>query len=209
MNGRDRSRRWSSIKQRLRLKGMGCCGATWGPSPSTLTIMETLQEDEEEEEHHQTERGSVGPSSVVVVGPVQSAATAVPAPIAGMNLAMALAAERNSRAGRLGGGGETVGPTTEVKSLMTLIEETDGVDWSNRRKRERDQKKGGGGTGAGAGAGGDGGDWLCCVCMERSKGAAFIPCGHTFCRVCSREMWLNRGSCPICNRPIVEILDIF
>lgn len=202
MNGTDRRRRWTSIKQRLGLKGMGCCGATWSPSSSTLTIMETLQEEvgaEDEVEHHQPRPGSVlmGPGSVVV-GPVQAAF-----PLPGMNLAMALAAERNSRAG-----GE-VGPTAaaaaeagQVKSLMTLIEETDGVDWSSRRKRERDDKKGTGGGGGDI-------DWLCCVCMERGKGAAFIPCGHTFCRVCSREMWVNRGSCPICNRPILEILDIF
>lgn len=49
----------------------------------------------------------------------------------------------------------------------------------------------------------------CCVCMVRHKGAAFIPCGHTFCRLCSRELWVQRGSCPICNNFILEILDIF
>ncbi|KAF3783436.1 hypothetical protein EJ110_NYTH20569 [Nymphaea thermarum] len=49
----------------------------------------------------------------------------------------------------------------------------------------------------------------CCVCMVRQKGAAFIPCGHTFCRDCSRELWVNRGSCPRCNVFILEILDIF
>ncbi|XP_010532904.1 PREDICTED: E3 ubiquitin-protein ligase RNF123-like [Tarenaya hassleriana] len=49
----------------------------------------------------------------------------------------------------------------------------------------------------------------CCVCMVRSKGAAFIPCGHTFCRSCSRELWVQRGSCPLCNASITEILDIF
>jgi hypothetical protein len=130
--------------------------------------MEALQEDQHMEE-------------VEVVTTVNHA----PAP-AVMNLAMALAAERNSR-------DENVGPPTEVKSLMRLIEETDGVDW--RKKRRRDK--------------GVDGDWVCCVCMERSKGAAFIPCGHTFCRVCSREMWVNRGSCPLCNRSILEILDIF
>ncbi|KAJ8899490.1 hypothetical protein K2173_018464 [Erythroxylum novogranatense] len=32
----------------------------------------------------------------------------------------------------------------------------------------------------------------CCVCMVRHKGAAFIPCGHTFCRLCSREIWVQR-----------------
>jgi len=49
----------------------------------------------------------------------------------------------------------------------------------------------------------------CCVCMVRHKGAAFIPCGHTFCRKCSRELWVQRGNCPLCNNFILEILDIF
>ena len=56
---------------------------------------------------------------------------------------------------------------------------------------------------------GAGSDSVCCVCMRRKKGAAFIPCGHTFCRVCSRELWVNRGCCPLCNRSILEILDIY
>ncbi|KAK4731783.1 hypothetical protein R3W88_024771 [Solanum pinnatisectum] len=49
----------------------------------------------------------------------------------------------------------------------------------------------------------------CCVCMVRHKGAAFIPCGHTFCRLCSRELWVQRGNCPLCNNFILEVLDIF
>ncbi|XP_044501511.1 uncharacterized protein LOC123222678 [Mangifera indica] len=49
----------------------------------------------------------------------------------------------------------------------------------------------------------------CCVCMVRHKGAALIPCGHTFCRLCSRELRVQRGSCPLCNSFILEILDIF
>ncbi|EPS57634.1 hypothetical protein M569_17184, partial [Genlisea aurea] len=53
------------------------------------------------------------------------------------------------------------------------------------------------------------GGYNCCVCMVRHKGAAFIPCGHTFCRRCSREVWVQRGHCPLCNNAIVEILDIF
>ncbi|KAL5702622.1 hypothetical protein ACHQM5_027818 [Ranunculus cassubicifolius] len=53
------------------------------------------------------------------------------------------------------------------------------------------------------------GEYVCCVCMVRHKGAAFIPCGHTFCRLCSRELWVNRGNCPLCNGYILEILDIF
>ncbi|KAI3925952.1 hypothetical protein MKW98_028088 [Papaver atlanticum] len=52
-------------------------------------------------------------------------------------------------------------------------------------------------------------EYKCCVCMVRPKGAAFIPCGHTFCRLCSRKLWVNRGNCPLCNSFILEILDIF
>lgn len=52
-------------------------------------------------------------------------------------------------------------------------------------------------------------EYKCCVCMVRHKGAAFIPCGHTFCRTCSREVWVTRGNCPLCNNLILEILDIF
>ncbi|KAJ4773147.1 RING/U-box superfamily protein [Rhynchospora pubera] len=50
---------------------------------------------------------------------------------------------------------------------------------------------------------------VCCVCMVRRKGAAFIPCGHTFCRRCSRELHMGRGTCPLCNGVITEVLDIF
>ncbi|KAK8933349.1 hypothetical protein KSP39_PZI015564 [Platanthera zijinensis] len=49
----------------------------------------------------------------------------------------------------------------------------------------------------------------CCVCMERKKGAAFIPCGHAFCRVCARDLWIERRSCALCNQTILEILDLF
>lgn len=49
----------------------------------------------------------------------------------------------------------------------------------------------------------------CCVCMARAKGAAFIPCGHTFCRACARELLAVRGRCPLCNAAILDVLDIF
>ncbi|CAN1124260.1 hypothetical protein LINPERPRIM_LOCUS3674 [Linum perenne] len=103
-----------------------------------------------------------------------------------MNLAAALAAERGS--------------TDAAKTLMRLIEETDGEDCRKSKKKRREAEGGGGGGG---------GDWVCCVCMERDKGAAFIPCGHTFCRICSKDLWARRGCCPICNRQITEILDIY
>lgn len=114
-----------------------------------------------------------------------------------MNLATALAAERQMRAAQevvgpaSGGAVEGAARTPLRVSLLRLLEESDGADQGTEK-----------GKGAGS-------DHVCCVCMERKKGAAFIPCGHTFCRVCSREVWLNRGCCPLCNRSILEILDIF
>lgn len=50
---------------------------------------------------------------------------------------------------------------------------------------------------------------LCCVCMIRRKGAALIPCGHTFCRICAKQLFAGRGACPLCNNLIVQVLDIF
>ncbi|XP_019450092.1 PREDICTED: uncharacterized protein LOC109352530 isoform X2 [Lupinus angustifolius] len=52
-------------------------------------------------------------------------------------------------------------------------------------------------------------EYTCCICMVKHKGSAFIPCGHTFCRMCSRELNVSRGNCPLCNNFILEILDIF
>lgn len=186
----DGSRVWKSLKQRLGLKRMGCCGAIFGSDSATaaatptITIIETLNMDDDSECDDSSSR-----RSSAAIAPFVSQ---VPSAAAGINLAMALAAERNLR---------VAGPGTSgrVKTLMTLIEETDGVDLNKVRRRERRSGTGGGG----------GSDQLCCVCMENSKGAAFIPCGHTFCRVCSRELWISRGSCPVCNRSILEVLDIF
>ncbi|KAJ6941187.1 E3 ubiquitin-protein ligase RNF26-like [Populus alba x Populus x berolinensis] len=169
---------WKNLKQRLSFKGLGgCCGSTSWSSRSETPSMPFIDMEEEEDEE-----------SAIMQNQAQGGGFAA-APGAGMNLAMALAAERNSRA-------------SNVKTLMRLIEETDGVDWRTKNKtsksrRDKEQEQG------------PENDWVCCVCMERKKGAAFIPCGHAFCRVCSREMWVNRGSCPICNRSILDILDIF
>ncbi|XP_020589406.1 uncharacterized protein LOC110030820 [Phalaenopsis equestris] len=49
----------------------------------------------------------------------------------------------------------------------------------------------------------------CGVCNVRHKGTAFIPCGHTFCRLCSRELRVSPGNCHLCNEFVLEILDIF
>ncbi|XP_068668912.1 probable E3 ubiquitin-protein ligase LUL4 [Aristolochia californica] len=112
-----------------------------------------------------------------------------------MNLAMALAAERDFRAAaeQQRQQQEEECATPLRVSLMRLLEE--GEDAAAAEKEERGES--------------ERSSVVCCVCMGRRKGSAFIPCGHTFCRVCSRELWLNRGSCPLCNRSILDILDIF
>ncbi|CAN0897915.1 hypothetical protein LINGRAHAP2_LOCUS19387 [Linum grandiflorum] len=108
---------------------------------------------------------------------------------------------------------EEVGERGMGISLMDLLEETDRQmgfegaryvvgeeDEQNHYYDEEDDDGGGGGGGT---------EHACCVCMVRHKGAALIPCGHTFCRLCSRELWVQRGNCPLCNGFILEILDIF
>ncbi|KAL1826152.1 hypothetical protein ACET3Z_012930 [Daucus carota] len=103
-------------------------------------------------------------------------------------------------------GGEE-GP--ERLSLMALLEtemeigfETGFIPNDDVTEEDEDVEGGVGGAGEVHGGG-------CCVCMVRDKGSAFIPCGHTFCRLCSRELWVKRGNCPLCNTKILEILDIF
>lgn len=189
-----------SFKQRLRFNGIGCCGAAWGFG-RTATI--SVRDDEQLQQPQQqlpnlsqllilgqanTPNSDSDPDCL---GPVHSGS--------GMNLAAALAAERHFReADEAASAAGPTAPGTPMRvSLMRLLEETEteGCDGG----AENNEKA--------AGVGGC--DSVCCVCMGRKKGAAFIPCGHTFCRVCSREVWLNRGSCPLCNRTILEILDIF
>lgn len=92
-------------------------------------------------------------------------------------------------------------------SLMDLLEDSEG--WSSymgdedEEEEEEEEEEETAGEVEGTV------EYNCCVCMVRHKGAAFIPCGHTFCRLCSRELYVSRGNCPLCNNFILEILDIF
>ncbi|KAF5176581.1 RING/U-box superfamily protein [Thalictrum thalictroides] len=197
----QKENKWKMFKQRLGLKGISCCGASW--SFKAISNMD-VREEEEREINTITTRNSGEMSQIPVEIPVEiNNLNQIPA--SGVNLATALAAEREYRAAQEWENGR-VGPTIKVPlprvSLIRLLEETsNGVD--EERESEKEKVKDGGGGGV------EGNDSVCCVCMGRKKGAAFIPCGHTFCRVCSREIWLNRGCCPLCNRSILEILDIF
>ncbi|KAL1201724.1 putative E3 ubiquitin-protein ligase LUL4 [Cardamine amara subsp. amara] len=185
MSGHDRTRRKRSLKERLRFKCIGCCGPTWRSlrlTNNTTTRHSPSSRDDEIEELTETQ--------FVLGSDIGSGASSG----SGMNLATALEAERFNREE------STVEMTPTRISLMRLLEETAERVVDDGRETEMLTASMGTLTGN---------DSVCCVCMGRKKGAAFIPCGHTFCRVCSRELWLNRGSCPLCNRPIIEILDIF
>ncbi|CAK8531340.1 unnamed protein product [Lathyrus sativus] len=181
-------RRRRSFKDRFGFIGIGCCGATRGFRSSSSSSLQLPQQQLSDTDPVQDPSVCVGPN---------------PTASGNMNLAAALAAERQLRRPPVetsvdgGGGGRTPGTPWRV-SLMRLLEETENGD-TLTAKAVREVKE----------SGVAGNDSVCCVCMGRNKGAAFIPCGHTFCRVCSRELWLNRGSCPLCNRSILEILDIF
>ncbi|XP_047163278.1 uncharacterized protein LOC124832969 [Vigna umbellata] len=178
------ARRRKSFKERFGFMGIGCCGASWGFRSDALSF--TQGEQQQQANHQETDPGQGSGLDCVDQGAAGS----------GMNLAAALAAERQIR-GPQEEAGRAPGTPWRV-SLMRLLEESEGGESAAVEKEKEEEK-------------GDvvGNDSMCCVCMGRKKGAAFIPCGHTFCRVCSRELWLNRGSCPLCNRSILEILDIF
>ncbi|KAJ8545077.1 hypothetical protein K7X08_017660 [Anisodus acutangulus] len=210
MDGSDRVvRRRKSLTERLGFTGsIACCGTTLCLRPPSLSVVDDDDGDGDGEEPIQPppEVAEVGfetppeiESSLLCLAHIPTGS--------GMNLAAALAAERNFRSAQ-DFDGEGPGPNTSPLrpndngpgtgqgtpfrvSLMRLLEETNGWD-------EKEEVKEGVGN-----------DTVCCVCMGRKKGAAFIPCGHTYCRVCSRELWLNRGYCPLCNRSILEILDIY
>ena len=47
----------------------------------------------------------------------------------------------------------------------------------------------------------------CSICLDRTIGSAFIPCGHqAACVECARRV---EGTCPICREPIADVLQTF
>ncbi|KAI4341594.1 hypothetical protein MLD38_026300 [Melastoma candidum] len=49
----------------------------------------------------------------------------------------------------------------------------------------------------------------CTVCQVKHKGARSGPCGHSFCRLCSKELRVGNGNCPACNDFNLEIVQVF
>ncbi|XP_058093314.1 uncharacterized protein LOC131239565 [Magnolia sinica] len=156
-------------------------GAAWSSSGSSMSVIDDFT-------------GSVEPRSTIEIPPdgragivTECVVPPAPAPAAdpvSVDRGQAVVVE------------EVVEPPVKV-SLMSLLQ-ADSQDGSVAEEDEEDEEDWG-----------ESGEYVCCVCMVRHKGAAFIPCGHTFCRLCSRELWVSRGNCPLCNGYILEILDIF
>ncbi|CAH8355181.1 unnamed protein product [Eruca vesicaria subsp. sativa] len=103
----------------------------------------------------------------------------------------------------------------QTMSLMDLLEETDrqmgltgaryamdmeeGDDEYEEDEEEEEEDGGGGGEG----------EVSCCVCKVNIKGATFTPCGHMFCKLCSKELTAQKGHCPVCIGFVLEFLEIF
>lgn len=156
-----------------------------------VTFRDSFDEDDPDDDHQHE------------AGRTLSAREAVAAQEAAEAAAAAEAEAEDSEEGR---------PQAATMSLMDLLEETDremGLEGSRYILSDDDDDDFDDGD-DGDGDDGDGAmEHTCCVCMVRHKGAAFIPCGHTFCRMCSRELMVAKGNCPLCNNFILEILDIF
>ncbi|KAL7598081.1 uncharacterized protein LOC111878857 [Lactuca sativa] len=180
---------WKNLKRRLgwkRINIMGICGTSnW--------VLHTNSEEEplmSSADQSPAALETINPPTGSIIGQVPAGGGTT------MNLATALAADRRQL---------NVGPTDGLKTtkpLKSIVRLFEGMDGSKVVKVAENDADDNGSGARGIGS-------MCCLCTERNKGAALIPCGHTYCRVCSRAMWSKQGSCPLCNRSITEILEIF
>lgn len=103
----------------------------------------------------------------------------------------------------------------QTMSLMDLLEETDrqmgltgsryAMDADEEYEEEEDENS----EEEGDVHGGGEGELSCCVCSVKIKGASFTPCGHTFCKLCSKELMAQKGHCSVCSSFVLEFLEIF
>ncbi|XP_073057106.1 uncharacterized protein [Primulina eburnea] len=143
MEGVDRTvRRKKSLKERLGFNGMSCCGGvTWGLGPTTMSVR-----DEEEDQDGLINPETTDPNNATQTPPENSPTSpcdSQSAAVSGMNLAAALAAERQFRAAQdsdhEGSNQSPNSGTPPRTSLMRLLEETDGCD-----EGRKDEEDGGG-----------------------------------------------------------------
>ncbi|KAF8094630.1 hypothetical protein N665_0358s0012 [Sinapis alba] len=102
----------------------------------------------------------------------------------------------------------------QTMSLMDLLEETDrqmgltGASYAMDEEEEEYEEEEEEEEEDGDGGGGEG-EVNCCVCQVNFKGATFTPCGHMFCKLCSKELMAQKGHCPVCSSFVLEFLEIF
>ncbi|XP_072989730.1 uncharacterized protein [Typha latifolia] len=200
---------WRSFKDRLRLRRAGAAFTTSATPISDPDLISSVHSNPNPNPNPTRNRLlphslSIRPASdevtplpgfpaAPVVGDESSPASeAEEQPVRVSLMALLEQTDRQWSSGGIGDDDEFAADATAETSAAAAEEEEEGGE-----EEEED-------TGAGGGM-----YHVCCVCMVRHKGAAFIPCGHTFCRLCSRELWVSRGNCPLCNGFILEILDIF
>ncbi|XP_057809071.1 uncharacterized protein LOC131023541 [Salvia miltiorrhiza] len=215
--GRDDGRRsWRHLKDKIRLRrrARGSAWPTAAPTPSSDSNNHHQRPTETATQHH-----SFRFSSITESGESTQSDSISPIPLRNPRRSIESASERfepsSSRQSTTDGNlneerridAVEEAPEQPVRmSLMALLAENDRQMGYESSAYVMDEEEMGGSTSTS----GKGVEYEnCCVCMVRHKGAAFIPCGHTFCRLCSRELWVQRGNCPLCNNFIVEILDIF
>ncbi|KAL6506549.1 hypothetical protein OROGR_024730 [Orobanche gracilis] len=219
---RDGRRRWRQLREKIRLHGRGRGGGSSWSSTLSIPASDLLVNNDDNYSHRamlmMTRRPSsrfdpivdlgestqIGPGPGLTIGRFEHGGSLSRA-TSEDNLHHHNAGEEVERRPAAAVVQEDDGLSEQPvrMSLMALLAESDrqmGLEGSGYVVDEEAEEKE-------SAAGGEYNG--CCVCMVRHKGAAFIPCGHTFCRLCSRELWVRRGNCPLCNNYIQEILDIF
>jgi hypothetical protein len=54
------------------------------------------------------------------------------------------------------------------------------------------------------------GEDSCCVCMDKRKDAALVPCGHkVMCLACAQLLQARERKCPVCRRSIDNVVRVF
>ncbi|ESQ49320.1 hypothetical protein EUTSA_v10021010mg [Eutrema salsugineum] len=103
----------------------------------------------------------------------------------------------------------------QTMSLMDLLEETDrqmgltGSRYAMDEEDEYEEDEEDENYEEEEEDGHEGGEVSCCVCQVKVKGATNTPCGHTFCKLCSKELMAQKGHCPVCSSFVLEFLEIF
>ncbi|KVH94230.1 uncharacterized protein LOC112518553 [Cynara cardunculus var. scolymus] len=209
--GKESKKTWKMFREKLRLKLSGFVCTTTLPTLASHVVITTTDSNRVTTRHGSTQQNSTDESRRLNSPPVHNTSSdriIETQTFSVQNEPPVEEIEQTTTEEERGGGREGE-PAAARMSLMSLLE-VDGSAYLDDDEEEVEEEEEAAVVEEGRGGGGGGYKYNnCCVCMVRHKGAAFIPCGHTFCRLCSRELFVQRASCPLCNHFISEILDIF